>query len=75
MTSPGLLPQYIPDADDGAVRALPTRWPPVVGLVLITTDAATADPHSTPFDRVAWLAAMAGIDISTVASDAFANVP
>ena len=44
---------------------------PVVGLVDVLTDAdTTADPYSTPFDRVAWLAAMAGIDISTVASDA-----
>ena len=66
------LPQYIPDADDGTVRALlDSLAAPVVGLVDVLTDAdTTADPYSTPFDRVAWLAAMAGIDISTVASDA-----
>ena len=66
------LPQYIPDADDGTVRALlDSLAAPVVGLVDVLTDPdTTADPYSTPFDRVAWLAAMAGIDISTVASDA-----
>ena len=66
------LPQYIPDADNGTVRALlDSLAAPVVGLVDVLTDAdTTADPYSTPFDRVAWLAAMAGIDISTVASDA-----
>ena len=66
------LPQYIPDADDGTVRALlDSLAAPVVGLVDVLTDpATTADEWATPFDRVAWLAAMAGIDISTVASDA-----
>ena len=66
------LPQYIPDADDGTVRALlDSLGAPVAGLTAALTDSATtADPLSTPFDRVAWLAAMAGIDISTVASDA-----
>ena len=66
------LPQYIPDADDGTVRALlDSLAAPVVGLVDVLTDpATTADERATPFDRVAWLAAMAGIDISTVASDA-----
>ena len=39
-----------------------------MGVVDVLTDAdTTADPYSTPFDRVAWLAAMAGIGISTVA--------
>ena len=63
------LPQYIPDADDGTVRALlDSLGAPVAGLTAALTDSATtADPLSTPFDRVAWLAAMAGIDISTVA--------
>ena len=66
------LPQYVKDADDGTVRALlDSLAAPVVGLVDVLTDpATTADEWATPFDRVAWLAAMAGIDISTVASDA-----
>lgn len=66
------LPQYIPDADDGTVRALlDSLAAPVVGVVDVLTDpATTADQRATPFGRVPWLAAMAGIDISTVASDA-----
>jgi hypothetical protein len=66
------LPQYVKDADDGTVRALlDSLAAPVVGLVDVLTDAdTTADQYSTPFNRVAWLAAMAGIDISTVAADA-----
>jgi hypothetical protein len=65
------LPAYIPAADNGTVRALlDSLAAPVVGLVDVLTDpATTADPYSTPFNRVAWLAAMAGIDISTVASE------
>ena len=65
------LPQYIPDADDGTVRALlDSLAAPVVGLVDVLTDAATtADPSTTQFGRIPWLAAMAGIDISTVASE------
>ena len=67
----GYLPQYIPDADDGTVRALlDSLGAPVAGLTAALTDSATtADPYSTPFERVPWLAAMAGIDISTVASE------
>ncbi len=66
------LPQYIPDADDGTVRALlDSLAAPVVGVVDVLTDpATTADEWATPFKRVPWLAAMAGIDISTVPSDA-----
>lgn len=65
------LPQYIPDADDGTVRALlDSLAAPVVGVVDVLTDPATSQPSATPFGRVPWLAAMAGIDISTVASDA-----
>ena len=63
------LPQYIPDADDGTVRALlDSLAAPVVGVVDVLTDSpTTSDPFTTPFDRIPWLAAMAGIDISTVA--------
>ena len=66
------LPQYIPDADDGTVRALldSLAAPSSAWSTMLTDADTTADPYSTPFDRVAWLAAMAGIDISTVASDA-----
>lgn len=66
------LPQYVKDADDGTLRALlDSIGAPVVGNVnTLTGPGVTADETATPFARLPWLAAMAGIDISTVASEA-----
>ena len=66
------LPQYIKDADDGTLRALlDSIGAPVVANAAVLQDpGVTADETATPFARLPWLAAMAGIDISTVASEA-----
>ena len=66
------LPQYVKDADDGTLRALlDSIGAPVVANAAVLQDpGVTADETATPFARLPWLAAMAGIDISTVASDA-----
>ena len=65
------LPQYIKAADDGTLLALLTAvGVPVSGEVSTATDASyTSDEYTTPLDRLAWLAAMAGIDLSTVPND------
>lgn len=65
------LPQYIKAADDGTLLALLTAvGVPVSGEVSTTTDASyTSDEYTTPLDRLAWLAAMAGIDLSTVPNE------
>ena len=66
------LPQYVKDADDGTLRALlDSIGAPVVANAAVLQDpGVTADETATPFARLPWLAAMAGIDISTVASEA-----
>ncbi|MEZ5119653.1 MAG: phage tail protein [Candidatus Nanopelagicales bacterium] len=66
------LPDYVPAADDGTLAALfGALGAPVETMAGVLTDpTVTADERSTPFERLAWLAAMAGIDISTVPSDA-----
>jgi len=65
------LPQYIKAADDGTLLALLTAvGVPVSGEVSTATDASyTSDEYVTPLDRLGWLAAVAGIDLSTVPND------
>jgi len=65
------LPQYIKAADDGTLLALLTAvGVPVSGEVSTATDASyTSDEYVTPLDRLGWLAAMAGIDLSTVPNE------
>lgn len=64
----GYLPQYVKDADDGTLWALvESLGAPVAAATSVLQDASvTADEYATPFTRVGWLAAMAGIDLSTV---------
>ena len=60
-----------PDADDGTVGAARLAGSARRRLVNVLTDAIFTPPTRTDAVRpVPWLAAMAGIDISTVASDA-----
>lgn len=63
------LPQYVTDADDGTLRAvLDALGAPVASAVSTLQDAAyTADEYTTPFTRIGWLAAMAGVDLTGVA--------
>ena len=65
------LPKYVRDADDGTLRALlDSLAAPVESNVKTLAEADyTADEYVTPFKRTAWLAAMAGIDVSTVPND------
>ena len=65
------LPAYVKAADDGTLRAVFTALGvPVAAAVATATDPAwTADEYTTPLDRLGWLAAMAGIDLSTVPND------
>lgn len=62
------LPQYVKDADDGTLRAFVDALAvPVTAATSVAQDASvTADEYVTPFSRIGWLAAMAGIDLSTV---------
>lgn len=64
----GYLPEYVKEADDGTLRALvDALGAPVAQATAVVQDASqTADEYVTPFARVGWLAAMAGIDLSTV---------
>ena len=65
------LPEYVPASDDGTVAALMASWSaPVEGLAAMLTDPGlSSDPTRVPFDRLPWLAAMAGVDVSTVPND------
>lgn len=65
------LPAYVKAADDGTLRAVLTAaGVPVAAAVSTSTDpASSADEYTTPLDRLGWLAAMAGIDLSTVPND------
>lgn len=65
------LPAYIREADDGTAAALVGAFSdPVEAAVAVMADAsATADEELTPFTRIGWLAAIAGIDVSTVPDD------
>ena len=62
------LPGYIKASDDGTLRALVDALAlPVASQVSTVTDPAySADEYTIPFDRLPWLAAMAGVDVSTV---------
>ena len=62
------LPEYVKEADDGTLRALvDALGAPVAQATAVVQDASqTADEYVTPFTRVGWLAALAGIDLSTV---------
>ena len=65
------LPRYMRTADDGTVLSLlrAAGAPVTDALRTLTEAAATADPLTTPYDRLAWLAAIAGIDVSTIADE------
>ncbi len=62
------LPGYIKTADDGTLRALVDAIAlPVADRVLLLSDPAhSADEYTIQFDRLPWLAAMAGVDVSTI---------
>ncbi len=63
------LPAYVPEADDGTVAALFGAFGvPVTALTDMLQDyTKVSDPATTPFGRLPWLAALAGVDLSTVA--------
>ncbi len=62
------LPGYMKSSDDGTLRALVDAIAlPVASQVQLLSDPAySADEYTAPFDRLAWLAAMAGVDLSTI---------
>ena len=65
------LPEYITDADDGTLRSLvdAVAAPVAAQVSLLTDPAYSADEYTTPFTRVPWLAALAGVDVSTIPDD------
>ncbi len=62
------LPGYMKSSDDGTLRALVDAIAlPVADRVRLLSDPAhSSDEYTAPFDRLAWLAAMAGVDLSTI---------
>lgn len=64
----GFLPGYVRSADDGTVRALLQAWgAPVESLVALLTDPGLwTDPQRAPFERLPWLAAFTGVDLTGV---------
>lgn len=65
------LPEYVKSADDGLLGALLAALgaPVAYATAVLTDPAAVADEYTVPFSRIPWLAAMAGIDVSTVPND------
>ena len=65
------LPQYVRDADDGTLRALVDSFgAPLSADVAVLQDyTVTSDEYVTPFARISWLAAMAGVDLTGVADN------
>ena len=65
------LPEYMKSSDDGTLRALVDAIAlPVASQVQLLSDPDySSDEHTAPFDRLGWLAAMAGVDVSTVPDD------
>lgn len=62
------LPGYMKSSDDGTLRALVDAIAlPVADRVWLLSDPAySSDEYTAPFDRLPWLAAMAGVDVSTI---------
>lgn len=65
------LPGYMKSSDDGTLRALVDAIAlPVADRVRLLSDPAhSSDEYTAPFDRLPWLAAMAGVDLSTIPDD------
>lgn len=65
------LPGYMKSSDDGTLRALVDALAlPVADRVLLLSDPDySSDEHTIPFDRLGWLAAMAGVDVSSIPDD------
>jgi len=65
------LPRYVREADDGTLRDYLSAVgaPTAVTAEVLTDPAVTAGVDATPFTRLPWLAAIAGIDVSTVPAD------
>lgn len=65
------LPEYMKDSDDGTLRALVDALAlPVAARVRLLSDPDySSDEYTAPFDRLPWLAAMAGVDLSTIPDD------
>lgn len=66
----GFLPGYVREADDGTTRAVLDAWgSPVEALVQLLADPGLwTDPERTPFERLPWLAAVSGVDLTGVPS-------
>ena len=62
------LPRYMKTTDDGTLRALVDALAlPVADQVQVLTDPDySSDEYTVPFARLPWLAAMAGVDLSTI---------
>lgn len=62
------LPAYLREADDGTLAALfaAIGHPVDYQAEVCTSAAASADEEVITFNRLGWLAALAGIDLSTV---------
>ena len=62
------LPRYVRSVDDGTARlVLDSVGATVADSVdVLTRPSVQVDPAATPFKRLPWLAAMAGVDISGV---------
>ena len=62
------LPAYVRGLDDGTVRLVLDSVGATVqpSVDVLTQPSAQVDPATTPFERLPWLAALAGVDITSV---------
>lgn len=66
------LPYYVRSTDDGTARLVLDSVGATVALPvdILTRPSVQVDPAAAPFDRLPWLAAMAGIDVEGVPNEA-----
>lgn len=65
------LPDYVPAADDGTLAAyLNSAVAPVEPVVAaLASGAGMVDPWTVPSDRLPWVAALAGVDLTGIPAD------
>lgn len=70
------LPRHYIASDDGTLAALMTAWSaPVEGLAALLSDPGLlSDPTRVPYELLPWLAALAGVDVSTVPESLWRDV-
>lgn len=62
------LPEYVTDADDGTLHTYldAAVWPTEPVVSQLTAGSGMVDPATAPTNRLSWIAALAGIDLTSV---------